>query len=49
MTEIVEPRVVGKCGSNEQGLPGTVVQVMDACGRPDVGAKDPLASPLVLS
>ena len=49
MTEIVEPRVVGKCDSIEQGLPGTVVQVMDAYGRPDVGAEDPLATPLVLS
>ena len=47
--EIVEPRVVGKCGSNEQGLPATVVQVMDANGRPGVGAEDPLASPLMLS
>ena len=49
LTEIVEPRVVGKCGSNEQGLPGTAVQVMDAYGRPDVGAEDPFASPLMFS
>src|SRR5215213_7976732 len=49
VTEIVEPRVVGKCGSKKQGLPGTVVQVMDAYGRPDVGAEDPFASPLMFS
>ena len=49
MTEIVEPRCVGKFGSKKQGLPGTVVQVMDAKGRPDVGAEDLLASPLVFS
>ena len=49
MTEIVEPRAAGKFGSKKQGLPGTVIQVMDAYGRPDVGAEDPFASPLMLS